>query len=104
MWAARCPPLRRLNVHNEVVTEDRSLVRRRAEPLVGEALGDTRVVAINGARQVGKSTLARKIAATAMNPLIRLLDDPATLRAAHDDPVSFVDHNGLLVIDEVQLA
>lgn len=33
-----------------------------------------------------------------------MLDDPATLRAARDDPASFVDHEGLLVIDEVQLA
>lgn len=34
----------------------------------------------------------------------RLLDDPATLRAAHDDPAGFVEHDGLLVIDEIQLA
>jgi predicted AAA+ superfamily ATPase len=86
------------------VVENRELVARRAEPLVAEALDDTRVVAINGARQVGKSTLARAIAATARNPLIRLLDDPATLRAARDDPTSFVEHDGLLIIDEVQLA
>ena len=29
--------------------------------------------------------------------------DPATLRAAVDDPTDFVDHDGLLVIDEIQL-
>jgi predicted AAA+ superfamily ATPase len=85
------------------VTDNRELVVRQAEPLVAEALRDTRVVAINGARQAGKSTLARAIAATARNPLVRLLDDPATLRAAQDDPTSFVEHDGLLVIDEVQL-
>lgn len=33
-----------------------------------------------------------------------LLDDPATLRAARDDPAGFAGHDGLLVIDEVQLA
>ncbi|KLL12087.1 ATP-binding protein [Protofrankia coriariae] len=81
-----------------------ALVRRKAEALIVEALGDTRVVAINGARQAGKSTLARLAASATANPLIRLLDDPATLRAAHDDPTSFIDHDGLLVIDEVQLA
>jgi predicted AAA+ superfamily ATPase len=86
------------------VVDSRELVARQAEPLVAEALSDTRVVAINGARQVGKSTLSRAIAATARNPLIRLLDDPATLRAALDDPTGFVEHDGLLVIDEVQLA
>jgi uncharacterized protein len=81
------------------------LVPRRATDLLTEALSDTRVVTLNGARQAGKSTLAR-LAAQARGPdtLIRLLDDPATLRAARDDPAGFVDHDGLLVIDEVQLA
>jgi predicted AAA+ superfamily ATPase len=83
---------------------DGALVPRRAQPLVCEALADTRVVAINGARQAGKSTLARIAAASATNVLVRLLDDPATLRAAYDDPTGFVDHDGLLVIDEAQLA
>ncbi|GAB2446028.1 hypothetical protein GCM10027262_67390 [Nocardia tengchongensis] len=32
------------------------------------------------------------------------LDDPVALRAAHDDPVGFIEHDGLLVIDEVQRA
>jgi uncharacterized protein len=86
------------------VADNDALVTRHAEPPVREALADTRVVAINGARQVGKSTLARKIAGTARNPLLRLLDDPSTRRAAQDDPVDFVGHDGLLVIDEVQLA
>ncbi len=36
-------------------------VPRRAAELVSEALGDTRVVIINGARQVGKSTLAERV-------------------------------------------
>ncbi len=84
--------------------EHRELVSRKAESLVREALSDTRVVSINGARQAGKSTLARVAAATATNPLVCLLDDPATFRSAQDDPTSFVEHDGLLVIDEVQLA
>ncbi len=35
------------------------LVPRRAQGLVSEALADTRVVLVNGARQAGKSILAR---------------------------------------------
>jgi predicted AAA+ superfamily ATPase len=35
---------------------------RHAQPLVLETLADTRVVFVGGARQVGKSTLAREIA------------------------------------------
>jgi uncharacterized protein len=80
------------------------LVARKALPLIAEALTDTRVVTINGARQVGKSTLASLIARTTPGSLVRLLDDPTTIRAATDDPTGFVDHDGLLVIDEIQLA
>jgi predicted AAA+ superfamily ATPase len=61
------------------------LVPRRAESLVHEALEDTRVVLVNGARQVGKSTLTR-LATDRQPTVLRLLDDPATLRAAKDDP------------------
>lgn len=82
----------------------RNLVPRRAESLVAEALTDTRVVTLNGARQAGKSTLARIAARAHPNAVIRLLDDPATLRAARDDPAGFVEHDGLMVIDEIQLA
>jgi uncharacterized protein len=81
-----------------------SLVRRHAEALVHEALGDTRVVLVNGARQAGKSTLTRLIAGQRDGSVIRLLDDAATRRAAVDDPVDFVDHEALMVIDEIQLA
>ncbi len=69
-----------------------------------EALADTRVVTLNGARQTGKSTLARITAQRHPDTIVRLLDDPATLRAAQDDPAGFVEHDGLMVIDEVQLA
>ena len=81
-----------------------ALVPRRAEALVAEALADTRVVLVNGARQAGKSTLTRLAANARPGTVVRLLDDPATLRAAHDEPTDFVDHDGLLVVDEIQLA
>ncbi|MET7393042.1 ATP-binding protein [Dactylosporangium sp. NPDC005572] len=79
------------------------LIPRHAQALVSEALADTRVVLVNGARQAGKSTLTRLATADVPGTVIRLLDDPATLRAAQDDPTSFVDHDGLMVIDEIQL-
>jgi hypothetical protein len=80
------------------------LIPRRARELVAEALTDTRIVTVNGARQAGKSTLARAMAADTPGSAVRLLDDEATLTAATEDPRDFVDHDGLLVIDEVQLA
>ncbi len=80
------------------------LIPRHAEALVSETLSDTRVVLVNGARQAGKSTLTRLAAAPRPDTVIRLLDDPATLQAAKDDPTDFVDHDGLLVVDEIQLA
>ncbi|WP_433610217.1 ATP-binding protein [Dactylosporangium sp. CA-139114] len=86
------------------MAHDRELIPRHVEPLVAEALTDTRVVAVNGARQVGKSTLATALTSRARNPVIRLLDDPAMLRAAREAPTDFVEHDGLMVIDEVQLA
>jgi len=90
--------------HTGEVDQSQNLVPRKAEALVGEALADTRVVTLNGARQAGKSTLARIAAREHPNALVRLLDDPATLQAAQDDPADFVEHDGLMVIDEVQLA
>lgn len=86
------------------VTEHRGLLPRRAELLVAEALEDTRVVLVNGARQAGKSTLTRLTAGATPGAVTRLLDDPATLQSALDDPTEFVDHDGLLVIDEIQNA
>src|SRR2546430_594299 len=80
-----------------------ALLPRHAESLVTEALADTRVVLVNGARQAGKSTLTRLTAGDRPKTVIRLLDDPATLRAAEDDPTGFVEHDGLMVIDEIQL-
>lgn len=67
-----------------------------------EALADTPVVLLNGARQTGKSTLAQQLADQRKGRYLTL-DDPTALAAAQADPVSFIaDHRGLLVIDEVQ--
>ncbi len=64
-----------------------------------EALSDTRVVVVNGARQVGKSTLAEVVLRARADGVARFLDDPATRAAATEDPVRFIRHDGLMLID-----
>lgn len=66
------------------------LVPRHAQRTVEEALKDTRVVSLLGARQVGKSTLAHEVATQlgASGPLT--LDDATTRAAADADPTGFV--------------
>lgn len=81
---------------------DASYIPRRAAGLVCEALTDTRVVLINGARQSGKSTLAEAVLRQTADGVARYLDDPVTRAAATEDPVRFVRHEGLMLIDEVQ--
>jgi len=81
---------------------DTPLFPRFAERAVRAALADTRVVVINGARQVGKSTLADNVVPPGSRVLT--LDDAAVLAAARADPADFVRHEGLLFIDEVQRA
>jgi predicted AAA+ superfamily ATPase len=92
--------------HNEGVGEDAKpprhrLVRRHAERSILDALGDTRVVLVNGARQSGKSTLLRQIARTDTAEW-RDLDLPLVRQAAQADPTGFVDYPGMMVIDEIQ--
>lgn len=79
-------------------------VARSIEHLLREALSDTRVVAIVGARQVGKSTLLERLVATTPRARSITLDDPAVLAAARADPVSLIRADALLAIDEVQRA
>ena len=70
-----------------------------------EALGDTRVVLIAGARQAGKSTLAAEVATHDHPARFLSLDDKATRDAAIADPTGFVAGlAGPVVIDEVQRA
>jgi uncharacterized protein len=78
------------------------LLPRHARRSVCAALADTRVVVINGARQTGKSTLARIVASAFPGSELRYLDEAPVRAAAQADPTLFVRHDGLLVIDEVQ--
>ncbi len=68
---------------------------------VSEALADTRVVLVTGARQCGKSTLLGLVA-KGREAEWRNLDAAATRQAAIADPAGFVDYPELMVIDEVQ--
>ncbi len=78
-------------------------VPRHSETRVRDALTDTRIVAIVGPRQSGKTTLARSIASDDGRPFITL-DDDQYRRFAEDDPVGFVRSNPTAIIDEIQRA
>jgi len=78
-------------------------VPRRAASAIADALDDTRVVLVNGARQAGKSTLVRAVAGKRAAEW-RDLDLPQDRQSALEDPVGFVSFDGLMVIDEIQRA
>ncbi len=64
------------------------------------ALKVRRVISLEGARQCGKTTLAKSIDAL---KIYRTLDDVTLLQAAKNDPHTFVSHgNELMIIDEIQ--
>lgn len=80
-------------------------VPRKVRQLVLEALADTRVVFVAGARQVGKSTLTRDIASGEHPASVVSLDDEVPLRAARTDPAGFLaGYDGPVLIDEIQRA
>jgi predicted AAA+ superfamily ATPase len=82
-----------------------ALIARHARRLVVEALQDTRVVFVMGARQVGKSTLTTVVAEHDHPARILTLDDRGTRAAALADPTGFVAGlDSAVVIDEVQRA
>lgn len=61
------------------------------------------VVAILGARQVGKTTLARLYAETVEGPVQRFdLESPEDLTRLHEPMVALRDLSGLVILDEVQ--
>jgi len=77
------------------------IVPRRAAAALTEALLDTRVVVLTGARQSGKSTLVRLLAGDRTAEW-RNLDSAVVREAAAADPTGFVDSTDLMVIDEIQ--
>ncbi len=78
-------------------------VERQAQRQLHVALDTFRVVVLHGARQCGKTTLARAVAAE-RGGTYATLDDPAVLAAALDDPRTFLlNQSHPLVVDEVQI-
>ena len=79
------------------------MYRRHLVSNVIEALGDTPVVAVVGARQVGKSTLVKALGEGEYPARYVTLDDPAVFAAAQSDPVGFISSRPEpLIVDEVQ--
>lgn len=85
---------------------------RHINPLLNDALTDTPVVLVNGARQSGKSTLVQAALASNASPTRGMpprryltLDDTAVLSAAKGDPAGFINAlQGPVTLDEVQRA
>ncbi|MGH3743178.1 MAG: AAA family ATPase, partial [Micromonosporaceae bacterium] len=77
------------------------ILPRRAANAVREALADTRVVLVNGARQCGKSTLVSRIGHE-HGAVWRSLDRAETRESARYDPTEFVAGDSAMVIDEIQ--
>jgi uncharacterized protein len=79
-------------------------IERHVSHLIRDALADTRVVVVNGARQSGKSTLVHHVTRSFEQVEERRLDRPMDLTSARLNPERFVAFDGLLVIDEIQRA
>lgn len=78
------------------------LFERPIRQLVIEALNDTRIVFVAGARQVGKTTLASAVARSDFPMPAYTLDDGPTREAAARDPAGFVAGLGRRAfIDEI---
>jgi predicted AAA+ superfamily ATPase len=77
---------------------------RHTLPLLNDALADTPVVLLNGARQTGKSTLAQSLSESRGRQYFTL-DDHVTLAAVKNDPTGFIAGlRGAVTLDEVQRA
>jgi hypothetical protein len=94
---------RQINGGGSANMSNLKLINRNVNSIVKDTLSDTPVTVIQGARQVGKSTLAAMVSEE-LNSLSVTLDSPATLSAAKENPYEFVlqHRDGLLIIDEVQ--
>ena len=80
-----------------------TLPRLRHETQLRALLRTSPVVAILGARQVGKTTLARQIASSWPGGATFFdLEDPADLARLHDPMLALSPRRGLVVLDEVQ--
>ena len=78
------------------------LLPRAVDPWAREVLGASPILVVEGARQVGKSTLVRVLADGP--DVFTTMDDDLTRAFARDDPVGFLRSAGerRLVVDEIQ--
>jgi predicted AAA+ superfamily ATPase len=81
------------------------MYRRFIQDLLLEALKDSPVVLVSGARQVGKTTLVQNLPAGVHAAQYISLDDATYLSAATSDPGGFIAGlSGRVIIDEIQRA
>ena len=81
----------------------KQLIKRNIETTAIETLEDTPVLVLQGARQVGKSTLSAMISENMASKSVTF-DSDVTLAAAKENTIEFVAQypEGLLIIDEIQ--
>ena len=93
-----------LSKKNVSLQKHLEMLERKLKTKILKGLKYGRIVTINGARQCGKSTLARQIAEEKNIPYITL-DDPKKLRLAQTDTQNFIDfYKPPIIIDEIQYA
>jgi predicted AAA+ superfamily ATPase len=79
------------------------MIKRYILNKIQEALSDTPVVLLSGARQTGKSTLAKWLAEGSHPARYVTLDDATVFASIKQDPAGFIQGlDGAVVIDEVQ--
>lgn len=80
------------------------MFKRYSESQINEALNDTPVVFVMGARQCGKSTLVKSIITDQWEYIT--FDDPVKLESAKFDPIGFIKNlsSKNIVLDEIQRA
>jgi len=84
--------------------ENITMIRRNIQSRIQDALADTPVVLLSGARQTGKTTLVQSLAGN-LSAEYFTLDDVATLALARGDPAGFIRNlTGPVIIDEIQKA
>lgn len=81
------------------------MIYRNITPAILQALEDTPVIFINGARQTGKSTLVKWLAKYKYPAQYYSLDDLSVLASIKQSPIEFIDAlSGPVIIDEIQKA
>lgn len=79
------------------------MIQRKIKSRLLDALTDSPVVLVHGARQTGKSTLVKYLAEKEYPAKYLTFDDSGILSAAQNNPYDFISgYSEVLIIDEVQ--